>query len=325
MNIRPPTLRQLPDGRYFTSWAGKRHYLGRGAVSAGREFASSLEHWEDWRDRRAEAREIRPQLRLRVAQLAQQFIEFKGVVGMAGHYKKHLKRFVGAFETRYIDTVRVVHLDALKADMIHEWQLMPRTVNHDLNSVRAMFAYAVDRELIRPVSLGGCKNLPLPPPPDKTLSFVAVHQLVHTAPEPLKWWLGFQWLTGCRPSETIKAAKREGSFVEPGIFQLDRGKTDTRSRSKRHLVCSDFALEWFERLEPRWTRFDSYSHAVSKVFGPNVGSHRLRHSAAAHLVRWGTAREDVEVFLGHMPSRVSLTYAPIDWQPLRASVSILTI
>jgi site-specific recombinase XerD len=144
-------------------------------------------------------------------------------------------------------------------------------------------------------------------------------------PEPrLSPWIELQYLAAMRPTEVIKLVHGEGAFEEEGIFRLHTSKVSRRTQEPRRIVLTPRALEVLRACEPVWGSLDSYSAAVRRTCGPG-GPGPLRHSAASHLLQAGAARADIDLILGHLPPRVSRIYAPVAWQPLRATAARITL
>ena len=323
---RTPKLTLLPDGRFMVKWGRKKHYLGRDPVEARKLYAESITEWATWRESVARAQQNTPGKKLLVTDLVDLFLNAKGLEGgpdLAAYYRKHLRRFNGAFGGHLAADIRVGDLQSLKDTMLRAGY-KPKTINHDVIGVKAMFTWGSDLEHIPPVNLRGCRALPLGPPRDRSMTVEEVRDMIDRATDVLKPWLRVGYLALLRPTETIRLVHRQGDWTEPGIFRLDHGKNDLRSKQPRHLVLSDLALEYLEDCKPVWSRLDSYSQAVRAACGRG-GPHPLRHSGATHLIRLGVNRADVDLLLGHLPSRVSLTYAPIAWQPLRKKVGRLSL
>ncbi len=332
MNKRIPSLKQLSDGRWFTKWGGHKHYFGRDRDEALELYAESLKEWKAWRARCEEARESattpgpkgvqRPML----IQIADRFIEDKSNErgpALGRYYRKHLARLLTAYKDAWADEIGARELAALKSDMM-KIGYKPKTINHDLIAAKALLQWAMDHEEIPERSLRGCKAMKLGRPPNKALSPELVRQWIWSADRPMQAWLALGYLCAARPSESVAVAHGYGQWTEPGIFELHAGKTDFQSLMSRHLVFSDEALSWLDLVEPVWSRFDSFSNAVRKVF-PLCGPSLLRHSAATHLNQAGVSREETDLILGHSPGRVSLTYAHVEWQPLRTKAARLTL
>ena len=326
MNVKTPSLRQSKDGRWLTKWGGKNHYFGRNDVDAARAYAESLDRWRSWRDSQRAILQTRPHQRVHVVDVARRFLDAKRLEGgdsRSDYYAKHLKRFLLGFGMEIASEVRVSHVQAVKNEML-EAGFAPKTINHDTVAIKGMFQWAMDQDLVPAVNLRGCKQIPLAPPPDKSMSTIATSTMIATAPYDVMCWLAVNYLTACRPVEVIRLVHGLGSWTEPGVFRLDESKVATRTKMPRHVVVSDQAMKWLKRCVPRWSRLDSYSAAVRSACGPG-GPHPLRHSAATHLHQRGVDRADVDLILGHLPTRVSVTYARIAWQPLREKVARLTL
>ena len=323
---RIPRLRHHPSrGYWYTHWGGKDHYFGQHETRAVERFAQSLQDWSAWRTQQP-ARGRRFPSRPTCLDLIEQFLEAKLLEGgkpLKSYYAKHLKRFNRLFATACADEFRPLNLQALKNDMLR-LGFAPKTICHDLVAVRGLFSWGSGLEMIPAVNLKGVKNPPLGPPQDKSMPLVTVRRMVAEAPERLKPWLAVNYLCLMRPSEVVRVVHKQGDWTEHGIFRLDRGKIDLRARMARHVVFSEEALGWLDRCQPVWSRPDSYAANVSKLFSPLLPG-RLRHSAATHLLRAGAMRADIDLLLGHAPTRVSLTYAQIVWPPLRQTVALLTL
>lgn len=224
--------------------------------------------------------------------------------------------------------IRGNHLQALKLDML-DADFARKTINHDLIAVRGMLQWAMDAELIPNVNLRAARNLSLGPVAHKAIGHSAVQVMVWGSPEPVRSWLAVNYLTAARPVEMIRLVRREGDWIQDGVFRLDRGKMDRRAPIHRHLVLSPLALAWLAFCEPRWSRLDSYSQAVRDVSprAPRAqgGPHLLRHSAATHLRAAGASVSDTELILGHVRGRLSVTYAEIPWPTLRQTLSLLVL
>lgn len=244
------------------------------------------------------------------------------------YYRKHLRRFLNLHGDARANTIRGTHLQALKLDMI-DADYARKTINHDLIAVRGLLQWAMDMDLIPDVNLRAARNMSLGPVRSKAVSPAAVRLMVWGSPDPVRPWLAVNYLTAARPVEMIRLVRREGEWVERGVFRLDRGKMDSRAPIHRHIILSPLAMKWLEHCEPRWSRLDSYSQAVRDV-APRApesqgGPHILRHSAATHLRAAGASAADVELILGHVRGRLSVTYAEIPWRALRLTAHLLQL
>lgn len=325
-NVRTPGIRQRKDGRYMVRWGGRDHYLGRDPVEAAQRYAGEIERWQAWRERVEDARGRPIVSELTVMDVCEQFVRTKEVEGgrsLADYYRKHLARFLAIAGPLRADTVRAAHLLDLRRAMVAKGYA-PKTVNHDVIACKAAIRWAMDMDMIPYVTLRAARSLPLGPPPDKSLSHAQVLFLIYgSASKNMAAWLAVQYLCVARPTEVLRLVHRQGSWLEDGVFQLDRGKADLVTSQRRCLVVTPRAAAWLALAEPRWTRLDSYSQAVGDVHPYRPG--RLRHSAATHLRRAGATGEDIARLLGHVPSRVHATYARPDYSRLRSVADRLIV
>lgn len=324
MNTRPPKLRQHKAGYWFVRWGGKDHYLGRNRETANHKYLTDpilgLPAWTAWRARRNTQRLPPIRSTVTVTDLVARFLEAKAVEGgpdLERYYAKHVKRFAHAYEHARADMIRAKQLQALKLELL-ERGYAPKTVNHDIGAVKALLRWSAGMDYMPILDLRIVRQVPLGEPPDKTIPVGKVRSMVKQAPGTMAAWLAINYLCLMRPTEVIRVVHGKGTWESAGIF-----RTVAKSRVRR-IVFSTEALRWLAKCEPRWTRLDSYSQAVRGFFGPG-GPHPLRHSAASHLVQLGVDRASVDLLLGHLPSRVSLTYAPIRWRNLRRTAARLTL
>ena len=325
MNVRTPSFQEHPNGQWFTKWGGKFHYFGKQRQEAYEKYLANIAEWAEWRKAKKTQRPP-PTKAFTVIKIVEEFLDDKQVQGgidLRRYYEKHLCRFQETFKGVRADGIRVNALHALKRDM-QVASYAPKTINHDLIAVKAMLNWAVDHEMIPPVHLRGCKTLPLGPPRQRAIPIARVLAMLCTSDTNMRSWLAINYLALMRPTEVIRVVHQQGEWTEPGVFRLDRGKIDTKARYARHVVFTPEALSWLSTCQPVWSRLDSYSQAVRRACG-HGGPHPLRHSGATHLAQSGVAREDIDLLLGHVPGRVSLTYAPIVWQPLREKAAQITL
>ncbi len=325
MNARTPQLRRHKTGVWFCRWGGRDHYFTKSKRDSQARYLESLKLWAEWRGERNTKRLPLITQSIAVVDVADLFLQAKALErgeATREYYRKHIKRFLLAYGPVRCDMIKAQHLQGLKEDMLRHG-FAPKTVNHDLGAVKTMLRWAMDFDYMPIVRLEGVKKIPLGPPKVKAVPIEEIKNMAEQAPETMAPWLALNYLCLMRPSEVIRVARKEGEWIEDGIYEIEN-KVGRRTGMHRQVVFSDEALEWFALIEPRWSRLDSYSQAVRDFFGSG-GPGRLRHSAATHLHRVGVARGDVDILLGHLPGRVSLTYAPIAWQPLRALAARLTL
>ncbi len=327
VNQKPPKLRIHKQGYYFVRWGGKDHYLGKNKADAEKEYLASLQDWATWRAHRNTQRLPPIRNTTTVVEAFEQFLHFKENErgpDAREYYRKHLARFIRLYGRSRLEVVRPAHIMKLRDDMLQSGYA-PKTINHDVTSIKTFVTWASVLEMMPPIPVRGIKSLPLGPPPDKSLPYKTIRKwILKEASDDVRPWLAINYLCLMRPSEVVRVVHQQGEWAEEGVFVLDKGKMDARTRQRRHVVFSNEALKWLEKCHRRWSRLDSYS-AATRADSSRGGPGQLRHSAATHLHESGVGREDIDLLLGHVPSRVSLTYARIVWQPLREKVAQLTL
>jgi integrase len=330
MNRTPPSLRRHVSGQYFCRWGGEDHYFGHDAASANKQYLTSLTEWAVWRAKRDGELEVMSNRRTyTVVELAGLFMNQKELEGgdrgkdRRRYYRNHLRRFIGMWRDVRADKIRPADVNALKLDMIRA-KHSPRNIQHDLTAVKSLFRWAAALEMVPPVNLDVVHAPEGEPVPDKSFTLAEVWASHLFLPEQLGYWVAVQYLTLSRPSEMVRIAANDGEWEEPWLFRC-RSKVGWRTGEARRIVFSDSALSFLRLCEPRWSRYDTYYQAVYRaVAGTDFGffsPHPLRHSGATHLAQAGVDRRDIDLLLGHLPSRVSRIYCRIDWEALRGHVA----
>jgi len=320
MNRRQPELHLHSTGNWYAKWGAKFHYFGRDEQAARAAWLTDQVHglpgWAAWRADRDTRRFPPIRSTMSLVDVSERFLEFKQLEGgddVYGYYTRHLKRFLHAYGAARADMIRPAHVQAIKEDMLRA-SYAPKTVNHDVQSIRTMLAWASGMDYMPLLNLRVVRLIPLGPPPDRSMTRAQVRSMVRRAPKDVAAWLAVNYLCLMRPSEVIRVVHDQGEWVAPGVYRI-RSKVERRTRMPRHVIVSPAAKRWLKKCPRRWTRLDSYSQAVRDACGPG-GPQPLRHSAATHLIQSGVDRASVDLLLGHLPSRVSLTYAPIVWSDL---------
>jgi len=326
---RPPKLSFHKHRKtYFIKWGGHFHWLGKDRALAERLYledaTKGLPAWTKWKISRERATP-RPHAVPIVAELLLRFFDAKATEGGPGtlrFYKGSLARFGRRYGRWPADSVTPFVLQTFKDNLLR-LGLARKTVNHEIAAVKTAYLWGSDLLLIPPANFRGVRSLPLPPPEPKGYTLTEVREMLKRVDADLAAWIALAWLTAARPSEVVRVVNGEGQWAEAGVYRLP-GKTTLRSGHFRHLAFSERALLVLQSCRPRWRRPGSWSWAMRRVLGPG-GPHPLRHGAATHLIRAGVTRAQVDLILGHLPPRVSLTYAPIEWQLLRQSVARLQL
>lgn len=310
--MRVPQLRLHANGQWYIKWGGKFHYFGKDRDEAELARLKSLESWRRWKVAKRQSKvdeSGRP--KILISRLIERFLDSR--LDERGNdcvdfYAKHLKRFRDIYGDHDADLISPKHLQMLKATMVSKG-FAPRTINHDITSVRTMLTWASGLDLVRAVNLKGVKQVPVGPVNDPSLSSSELVAAFRKAPDYLRPWFALNYLGLLRPSEVVRVVRAEGKWHPSvrGIFVLDKGKMDARSSIKRHCILSDRALAYLRIAEPRYSRLDSYSQAIRDHC--EIGPKAIQKTAAARLVtRHNVPPESVELLLGHVKSRLSVTY-----------------
>ena len=321
--MRVPKLRLHKSGNYMIRWGGKDHYLGHDQALAHEQYIAELEQWRLWRrgDRASPTARGR---KLLVIDIAEKFIESRRLERGADceqFYRKTLAPFVKSYGHLEADTIRPAILQELKHDLLDNWG--PKTINHCLTAIRTMYTWSSGLEMTPPVDLRGAKNLPLGPTAPEMVTVEHVRRVIANAKSKVQPWLAITYLGLLRPTETMRVVAGSGDWIQPGVFRLDRGKMDEHASIKRHCLFSDLALECLARCQYHWSRLGSWSRAASIA---GIKAKVLQKSAAAHLIQHHhAAAADVELLLGHVHGRLSVTYYLPDFERLRAVAAQLTL
>jgi len=310
--MRVPQLRKHATGQWFARWGGRDHYFGKDKAQAQSKYERSIQEWLTWRQSKRQARsDARDQARRTLNDIAETFLQAKRLENggdCEARYERHLRRFRAIYGDIDCTTLKPKHLQLLKTKMI-EHGYAPRTVNHDIGTIKTMYNWASALDLAPPISLVGVKEVPCGPVDNPSLDWPEFLHGFRRAPDYLQPWVALNYLGCLRPSETIKVVLGQGKWLKsnPGIFVLDRGKMDTRAAMRRHCILSPRALAWLQQAEPRYRRLDSYSQAVRDHCG--FGPKAVQKTAATRLVlRHRANPDDVDLLLGHIKSRLSVTY-----------------
>lgn len=360
----PPKLRQHATGQWMAHWAGKNWYFGvdRGAAERfffdpGSDHPGSLKRWQEWASRRFAPSRSRAPERVTVAELAARFLAEYALAGRRGpesYYRRSLRRFLNVFGRFFTDELDEVGLEEFLGDLrALRPPLAPKTIAHDLNAAKALLRWGsratvrlaprLDLDALKPprVRRGAPEDLPL----------AQVKALIRRAAEhtpQLGVWLSLNYLASLRPSEVARLAHGQGKLrtippegEQPAIadayLELSEHKTVHRVDHPRLIPLSPEALTYFRSLVPlprasrRSEGFDVAREASRYVkFCARAGvpglPHRLRDSAATHLLATGSGLEaSVDLLLGHEPSGELSRYGRPSLRVLRALAGRLTL
>lgn len=238
-------------------------------------------------------------------------------------------------------------------------RLAPKTIAHEVNTIKQLLRWAMspaqgrmvpsmDLSFIRPprVRRGEPEDLPL-----ATIR-ATLDRLDRGPHRQLAIWLRFGYLTAARASEVCRLAHGQGKLqtlppegdqpaVADAYVALREHKTSETSNADRIIPLSPQALDLYRQLAPlpreRAARPRPSMRLNSDELDPVVGwqnqlskhcrkagvagwPHRMRDSAATHLLAVGVDPATVDLILGHAPKGELGRYARPSIRVLRAAV-----
>ena len=343
-----PTLRRHVTGVYFCQFAGTRRYFSIDLEESRKAYREALREWTIWQDERATTKKHALH-QPRVVDIVRAYLDSRRTDTSPEQHlwaRYHLGRFTRTWAALAADDFNARLLQAFKSDLVDMTstrgkKLAPKTVNHDIRAVKALFRWASDMGYCREVNLRAVKTVPMPQLARKAITPAHVERIIQTAlgelravhpktgkalePNPaIAPWLALNYLAALRPSEVVRLVHGDGVWIGKGLFQPRVSKTYRDGRHPRVYIITDEAKMWLQHARPIWNCMKNYGAAARRAVGPGL-PHPLRHSAATHLVASGVPRAEVEIVLGHYPRAVSQTYIPVELEPLRASLSRLSL
>lgn len=276
-----------------------------------------------------------------------------------GHLRRFVLTF-GTIPTYRLDEEAIAAFARSVADLKFDGRrLAPKTVAHEVNAIKSLLRWgmnpangrlvpALDLSSVRPprVRRGEPEDIPLATIRD-TLDRI---QRTHGQ---LSLWLRFGYLTAARASEVCRIAHGQGKLkslppegdqpaVADAYLALRDHKTSESTQSDRLIVLSPQALTVLRQLAP----LPRVRHAVPRLAArlasdevdPVVGwmnelskhcraagvpgwPHRMRDSAATHLLAAGVDPATVDLILGHVPKGELARYGRPSLRVLRAAVA----
>lgn len=228
-----PQLRQHSRGQWIAKWGGKTHYFGTDLADAERVFfdpqsehPGALCRWMAWRAARGESVARRaPRARsLSVAELAERMFDAyvaEGRTETAKWFAKHLARWLNVHgDARVLDLTStdpsrgvfappvVPLVNAYLADLGQlDPPLSPRTLKHDVTSIKRLFNFGADQGLCPAVQWRGVRRVKVPRSAPEDLPPDGVRELIGKANKTdrrLEPWLLLNYYALLRPSEVVR-------------------------------------------------------------------------------------------------------------------------
>jgi len=352
----PPQILRKQTGNYFVKWGGFEHSLGCDLGRAKEKYhdpagehPGALVNWLKWKQAKTAAQSARRGAPT-IAELSQQFLADyfeNGRPETEIYYRDHLRRFINAFGRLRTSDFSVQAFDAFRKSLLR-LDIGPRTMVHDLKAVKTMWAWGHPRSLCPPIDFRGVKlprlarSLPEPVPIARLKEIVAKFAATDRT---LAAWVAFSYLTGIRPSECVRISRGEGRVITlppegtlPAVpdaaVELVQHKTAHKTQASRFVLLSAESLLWLPHVKPfpssRRTeaRAKNLLNRYGKVLNEagHAGlAHRLRDSAATHLLERGVDQGSVDLILGHSPTGELGSYGRPALRVLRERVALLTL
>lgn len=197
------------------------------------------------------------------------------------------------------------------------------SANVRLATAKRFLTWCALMEYRPPIQTQGVRRLAVGPRPEKEwpvdqvkAQLLKARQFGRT--DNLFRHLAIQYVCCARPTEVLRLVAGTGEFESPGVFRLAVSKTEKKNGVPRRLIVGDLGLDLLKGARSAYCCAQSYWRAATDA--TDVGTHRYRHSAAAHLAALLPAQEFslVRLMLGHYSDLgVTTVYARPDWASLR--------
>ena len=364
MRGRQPSIYRKNSGLYVVKWGGKEHSLSTNLATAEKIFldpagahSGALVHWVAWRHSRQEKQErTAASPHLRVAEIVEAFLddyERAGRHETASYYRTSLRRFTNMLGRLSVHQFRISGFDAFR-QQIGELGLAPKTISHELKAIKTLWKWAAAREMCQMIDFSGIKMPRVPrsrPEPIEAAAIAAIVAKLTAADPNLACWVAINYLCACRPSEVARIAAGQGvlrsipprggaASIPHGYLELAEHKTEHSTNASRLVLISPEALVYVRTIRPLApTRKTSRSAGVKlsvrqlqneyakrlRAAGQAALAHKLRDSAATHLLEAGVDPATTSLLLGHAPKGEWARYGRPDLHILREKVGLLSL
>ena len=327
-------MRVYHDGREYRRKAGRSKALARKVyeklrteINEGRFFPKQHRRAVLFDDLLAEYREIKRR-------------EHKAVMASEAGYQRLLEQFGGS----RIEKVSAAEIDQWRDTMSET--MSPATVNLHLTILRATLRLAVRNRRIEASALPPITPLKVNNVHVRYLTDDEERRLLEAAPEWLKPLIKVAIHTGMRRGELLRLRWDEVDFVSGTIFVRT-----SKSGEGRRIPLSPTAHRTLSTLrdarrERMRARVVAQSEAAGTVFTAPEGGfmlnlgrawypvltragveglrfHDLRHTFASRLAMRGVDLYRVQILMGHKTQAMTLRYAHLSPDHLRAAVAML--
>jgi len=208
-------------------------------------------------------------------------------------------------------------------------QVQPATVNREFSRLRHMFNFALARGLIKENPCAGIKELKEPPGRVRYLTLEEISklpELFKAMPEWLKPIVTIALYTGLRRSE-ILSLKWSNINLKERLIRLERTKNNEARVAYITKPVYKALLSIPRRIDTDLLFPDITPSMVSKAFLRacksvgifNFHFHDLRHNFGSYLAMSGHSIKTIQQLLGHKDIRMTLRYAHLSPEHLRAA------
>ncbi len=221
------------------------------------------------------------------------------------------------------------------------------TINRELASLKRCLNWGVENRLLPSSPLARTKKLRGESPGRlRFLSEEEMHRLLRASEGSVYHDIFFTFLkTGMRKGELIhlrwEDVDFEQSLIRVGGHRDEHGTDDTKTHRERHLPM-DAQLAGVIARQPRRSdcpyvfgtergtaRKNNLNRELKKCAGragvEDVTLHTMRHTFASHLVMRGVDLASIKELLGHSTIQMTMRYAHLAKEHLRAAMEKMTV
>lgn len=236
------------------------------------------------------------------------------------------------FQGKYLAGITAKHVEDYKT--VRAGLVKPRTVNRELDTLKSLFARAVEWGYLKVHPGEGVKKLKFQQRPPTYLTSEQLEKLLAACEEPyLYTFVALGGHTGMRKGELLRLkwsdidfkrreiTVRQAKNNEFRVIPMNQRIAEALQRHPRHLN-SDLVLARPDGEAYRDLR-DSFESAQRRAGLARIRIHDLRHSFASNLVCAGASLAVVRELMGHRDIKTTMIYAHLAPNLKQAAVDLL--
>jgi site-specific recombinase XerD len=284
-------------------------------------------------------------------------ITLKGFLEEYMRFSQTNKRLNSQSKDRYtIDNIRefakdnnIINIKDIQTRHIEEYKtkrlnagLKPRSVNRELQSLKAMLAKALEWKYITENPAKPAKYLKEVRKPPRFLNKEEVENLLKETSGKYKTMVMIALYTGFRISEVYNLQWQDINFEDNKISVVPRASFTPKDHEFRSLPLNSKLKEYLLKLsgpkhaagyvieegkkeerQPLNTLFVTFNQIFKKANIKDASFHTIRHTFASHLVINGISLYTVSQLLGHSKIETTMIYAHLSKEHLKNSVEHL--